>query len=287
MQMKLRYFLLPLLGLSQTLWAGPAQVLVAVKIESVKFRKGLDVALPATEAAIAQKLATQLKDMFPPFEWTTTMPADGAAATLTATLAQDADALPNIVLRWSAKVGDTDLSLHRVREWPMYESSNPDRPYRDPARLASDVDAKIKRWLNTDNAESDIHDDFIKWVPLATQVEFVENETAVLIPLAWGSAKISDESEFRLEFTRPEPLSKMKVLLNGVAERMSGTMQGKTQSIVASCVASGRPVPSDIWNTCVAILEQQNPPPLFVSFERYKFAGLASGILPSGTSGAP
>jgi len=285
--MKLHYLLLSLLGFAQTVAAAPAQVLVAVKIESIKFQKGLAPGVPAAEAAIAQKLAIKLEDMFPPFDWTTAPPPDGAAATLIATLAQDGEALPNIVLHWSAKIGGTDLPLHDVHDWPIYEANNADRPYREAPRLITDIDAKMQHWLITDNTETKLHDDFIKWVPLATRVDFDETEKAVLIPLAWGSAKISDESEFRLEFTRPSPLSKMKVLLNGVAERMSGNMQGKTQSIVASCVASGVPVASDVWNTCVAILARQNAPPLFVSFERYKFAGLVSGVSSSGTSRAP
>jgi hypothetical protein len=68
---------------------------------------------------------------------------------------------------------------------------------------------------------------------------------------------------------------------------MSGSMQGKTQSTVASCVATGAAVTTDIWNTCVAILARQNAPPLVVKFERYKFAGLVSGVSPSGTSRSP
>jgi hypothetical protein len=284
--MNARYVLLLLSALCHSAWAAPAQVLVVAKVESKNFRSGLGAAVPATEAAIAKNLATQLKAMFPPLDWITTAPADGAAATLTATLAQDDELLPNIVLRWSAKIGTENLPLHAVREWPVYESSIAGRPYRDPEGLISFLDAKIKSRLNTDNTEAKIHDDFIKAVPLATRIEFDKSADAVLIPISWSTAQISDESLFRLEFIRPAPAGRIKVLL-GATERMLEPMKGRTQGKVASCVAGGSAVPDNIWSTCVAILEQQGAPPLSLSFERYKFAGNVSGISTSGTSEAP
>ena len=108
-----------------------------------------------------------------------------------------------------------------------------------------------------------------------------------MIPLSWARAQLGDQSEFRLEFTRAAPLSQIRVLLNGVAERLAGTAQGNTQSIVASCAASGVPVSANVWSDCVAILEQPNAPPLLVSIERYEFAAHLPGVAPNGTAVRP
>jgi hypothetical protein len=281
-------FLLGLLLAAVTATAGPGQVLVVFKIGSSKFTNGLKAAVEPTQAKVATKIAAQLQAMFPPIEWTTTAPTDGSAAVLTATLVQDDNGPPGIGLKWSGQVGDRALTFHDLLQpWPIYEVGNPVRPYRNPDQLIADIDAKLNLWMGSDETEKKMHNDFVMQVPLATHVDLDMDRKAVVIPLSWAKAKLADNSEFRLEFTRAAPLSKMTVLLDHVAEVLSGTRQGNTQSLVASCADSGAPVPSDVWEKCIAMLGGQGAPPLEVAFQNYEFFDRVSGVAANGSAVRP
>ncbi len=279
---------LSLLFAAATANAAPGQVLVVFKIESAKFSEGLDPKTAATEAALAKKVAAQLQAMFPPIDWVTTAPPDGAAATFTASLVQDAARMPLIALKWTGKVGDRELSFHDLQHnWTVYDVGNPIRPYRDANQLITDIDAKLNEFMLSTATEDNLHNEFVKQVPLATRVDLDLQKKAVVIPLSWARAKLDDSCEFRLEFTRNQPLTRMKVLLGQVAEVLEGTKLGNTESRIASCAASGEPVEAETWEKCVAILASPGAPPLLVSFEKYKFFDQVSGVRPSGTAVTP
>jgi len=268
--------------------AAPGQVLVVFKIDSVKFKDGLDPKVATTEAALTQKAAAQLQAMFPPIDWVTTAPADGAAASITVTLTQNTLPMPVISLRWTGKVGNRDLTFHDIHDWPVYDITNPIRPYRDANKLIADVDAKLLEFMRSDKTERNLHDDFVMQVPLATRVDLDMQKQAVVIPLSWARAKLADSCKFRLEFTRAEPLTQMTVLLGQVAEVLEGDDRGNTQSRLASCAASGDPIDgADRWQKCVAVLATPAAPPLLVKFEDYKFFDRVSGVAASGTAVTP
>jgi hypothetical protein len=263
-------------------------VLVVVNIESTKFRDGLDTKTATTEAALAKKLAAQLQAMFPPIEWVTTAPADGAAATIIASLTQNTLPMPAISLHWAGKVGDRALAFHELRDWPVYDVTNPIRPYRDADKLIADVDARLVEFMGSEETERKLHDDFVVQVPLATRVDLDQQRQAVVLPLSWARAKLADSCKFRLEFTRAQPLSQMTVLLGQVAEVLEGDDRGKTQSRLASCAASGDPIDgADRWQKCIAVLDSPGAPPLLVKFEDYKFSDRISGVAASGTAVTP
>jgi len=271
-----------------TAGAAPGQVLVVFKIESLKFKDGLDPNVAATEAALAQKAAAQLQAMFPPIDWLTAPPADGAAATITLSLTQNTLPLPVISLHWTGKVGNRDLTFHAIHDWPVYDVTNPIRPYRNSDKLVADVDAKLLEFMRSDKTERNLHDDFVMQVPLATRVELDAQTQAVVIPLSWARAKLADSCKFRLEFTRPQPLTQMTVLLGQVAEVLEGDDRGNTQSRLASCAASGDLIDGDDrWQKCVGVLAMPAPPPLLVKFEDYKFFDRVSGVAASGTAVTP
>ena len=272
--------------------AGPGQVLVVFKIESGQFKSNLKADVGPTEASLANALKDQLQAQFPPLEFMTAAPPDGPAATFTASLKEDDSStpnigIPNIGIHWSAKIGTADLPMRDLQDWPVYESRNPVRPYRNAPKLIQEVTAKIAKWLQSDAIGPKVHDDFVRHVPLATRVEFDDSLQAILIPLPWLRAQLSRNSTFRLEFTRATPLSEMTIVLNRVARRLDDPLQGDTQSRINSCEASGAPVDGDLWAACIGILKQHNPPPLLVRIEHYEYEAQLPDVVSGGTAVRP
>lgn len=255
-------------GLAQ---AAPGQVQVTFTIASDKFQKGLKGAVGGVEADLATRLAAHLQTPFPLIDWVGAVPADAPAAKFVATLAQDDLPIPNIQVRWSARIGDTDIPMPQLDAITVYQFRAIERPYRNPGQLTKEIDAALAAWIRTDAVEQNLHDQFVTHVPLATRIDFDTQRQAIVIPLQWQRAKLGDESVFRLEFVRAAPIGNFKVKLSGVSERLSEPLAGNTQCIVSSCTEGGTPVANDAWNTCVKILLDANPPPLSVSVEKYRF----------------
>jgi len=264
--------------------AGPGQVLVVFTIDSDRFKNGLKPQTADTESKLAKTLADILQAKYPPLQFVTTAPADAPAATFAASLRQDDGSIPAIDIHWSAKIGATDLPMPDLHDWSVYESNDPFQPYRSPDKLVSDVKAQLQRWIRSDAIYPHVHDEFVKHVPLATHVDLDEQMQAVLIPLPWLRAQLSDESMFRLEFRRASPPGEMKVVLYRVARRLTDPSQGDTQSLVKSCAASGAPVSDNtLWDSCIRVLKQANPPPYLVSIEHYEFGAHLPDVASNGT----
>lgn len=268
-------------------YAAPGEVQVVFRIDSEKFQRGLQGTRGAVESELSRKLANSLQSMFPLIEWVGSAPAGAPAATLVASLAQDGQVIPNIEVRWTAKIGDQDLAMPHLHAVPIYQVTNIDRPYRNPTQLTDDVNAKVTAWIQTDTVDKVVHDEFVTQVPLATSVKLDSSIKAILIPLEWRRSKLGEQTEFRLEFTRTAPLSRIKIKLNGVAERLSEPMPGDTQCLVASCTASSVPVNGDAWQNCVEMLNTRDAPPLLVSVDQYQFNDHPDGIETNGTAVRP
>lgn len=267
--------------------AGEVQVLFTVG--SASFKANLKQSAGDVETSMATELADQLRQCFPPLDWVTTPQANPSDAVLTATLVEDKAVPPNYSIAWSAKVGATDLPLDSPPiELPVYGPSDFQIPLRNAPRLIGDLQTKLRNWCAGEVMKARLHDQFIKNVPLAKQVTLDTTGRAVLIPLLWQRAKLDGQSVFRLEFLRAGTQSRMRVLLTGVGERREQASPSITQiSVVESCDASGAPVSGDMWATCILLLDQQDPPPEFISFEKYVPRKFEPGLTSTGTSVTP
>lgn len=266
--------------------AAPGQVLVVFKIEAQSFKDGLGQRTATTEAKIVPLLAAHLRQRFPPLEWLTTAPPGGAAATVTVSLVEDQQFLPEVAVKWAAQVGSQQLMLRDVPNWTIYDATLLDRPTRLPDQLAADIDSKVGAWIRSEPAEAALQKNIVKHIPLNNRIDLDQQLQAVLVPLSWKDSKLGDASQFRIEFARGQPAGDIKVLLGRVTEVQAGAMKGNTRSLVASCAANGAPVETNVWSNCIAILVGQNAPPFSLSLEHYDYSDHVSGVTTGGTGTA-
>jgi hypothetical protein len=260
----------------------PRLVEVVVSIESPQFRDGLgDARRQQIESTIATEVAASLAQQFPLIEWQAGPGAVDPAGQLIAAIAEPSNAspdddsfLPEVSLLWRAAIGGEDLAMRSVFPQTLYSASNAERPVHDDrGAFMKLLRERVVGWVQSDTNTAHLQSEFLKYVPLATSVRIQPDQQLVVIPVPWEQSRLGEQSEFSVSYRGGEAgPEKTRVMLSGVARRLTDPLPGNTQSHVAGCTRGGADVDAaQFWQTCVDPLNRNPQQKLLVSIEKYVY----------------
>lgn len=129
--------------------------------------------------------------------------APGAAASATPRLTVRLEEVPrgagkDKVLRFKAHADGREFDL-RPLEGVVYQWHRLDLP-ADAAGLARDVGHELDRLFAIDNFRHQLHERFLKAVPLATVVGADAHDRRIFVPLRWETLQADPDSVLRVQF---------------------------------------------------------------------------------------
>jgi hypothetical protein len=133
--------------------------------------------------------------------WSATVPRAAASATprLTVRLEEvPRGAGKDKILRFKAHVDGGEFDL-KTLDGVVYEWHRLDLP-PDAAGLARDVVHELNRLFALDNFRNQLHERFLKAVPLATVVGADAQDRRIFVPLRWETLQADPDSVLRVQF---------------------------------------------------------------------------------------
>ena len=257
----------------------PRIVQVVVTIEAQSFREGLgDARRQLFESTIATEVAASLGQQYPLIDWSATADAELPAGRLVAAVTERQPPIlpngvqelnPEVNLEWRAEIGGQALAMPSVFPQLLYSSTRVDRPIHDErGEFLALLREKIVGWARSDTNHLKL--EFLRYVPLATEVVVQSDKQVVLIPVPWQQSRIGEKSIFRLSYRRgSDAPEQTRIMLSGLAQRLTDPLLGDTQSHVSECTRDGASIAAaQLWQSCVEPLST-NPPSLRINVNDY------------------
>ncbi len=255
----------------------PRAVQVVVTIESSQFRTGLgDARRQRIESTLATEVAASLAQQFPVVDWWVTADAGVPAGRLIAAVTErPTDMLPEVSLEWRAEITGKNLRMPSVFPQPLYSGSNAERPVHDDrGAFLKLLREKVVGWVQSETNSNHLRDEFLRHVPLATSVTVPPGQRLVVVPVPWQQARLSEKAVFLVSYRGSDAGApeQMRVMLTGLAPRLTDPLLGNTQTHVDKCTRGGAPIDAaQLWDTCVDPLSRNPQQALRVSIDHYVY----------------
>ena len=107
------------------------------------------------------------------------------------------------VLVLSRRTGDSNVPLARIAPTVVYEWFDLPKP-SDPAVITADVAEKLEELFGRDAFRRELHEQFLKGVPLAQEVVAHDGDKRIIVPLSWDAMRPGSESVLRVTFMAPQ-----------------------------------------------------------------------------------
>ncbi|HSL69849.1 MAG TPA: hypothetical protein VK864_06375 [Longimicrobiales bacterium] len=244
-------------------------------VESAQFRTGLgEPRRKNIESTIANEVSASLTQQFPVVDWWVTADAGTPAGRLIAAITErPTDMLPEVNLEWRAEIEGKSLRMPSVFPQPLYSGSNAERPVHDDRgaflKLLRD---KVVGWVQSETNSEHLRVEFLRYVPLATSVTVPPGQRLVVVPVPWQAARLSERAVLLVSYRGSDTGTpeQMRVMLTGLAPRLTDPLLGNTQSQVDKCTRGGAPIDAaQLWGTCVDPLSRNPQQTLVVRVDDY------------------
>ncbi len=259
----------------------PRVVQVVVTVTAEQFTQELTAAQrKSIEDRIAADVAAELARPFPLVEWHAQAGGASPAMTLTGNVIEtnrrhpDRPGSGRIVLHWSAHAGSNDIDMSKIRDRPLYELDNIDRPISDAGgRFTSDLDVAALELATLEPNVKWMRENFLGNVMLADLV-IPADAQLVLVPLPWIASKMGSDSELSVRYVGggANAANLIKIRLTGVAPRLTEPQRGNTQTRFSDCIDGSESLNgANGWSQCVAPLGENPPKHVQVFATKYSY----------------
>lgn len=200
----------------------PPRVRTQFVLESAEFRDSYGAETSRlVEDSLAAVLARQMRSHYPFLRWTPagSPGSDTIATELRLTMISRAGGFAPVIELMPTTVVDSvaveDLDPPVI---PLYGSFDR-QPTQDPRQLRVDITDTLTAALRNDGFRTEFHEHLLTRIPLVDEVEVLETDRQIAIPLRWEELSAGTESVFRVTFISAPPAS----------TRADGTMELKVQ----------------------------------------------------------
>lgn len=224
----------------------PPLVRTAFVLQSLEFRDNYgDETSRMVEDSLAAELARQMRSHYPFLRWTPagSPGADTIARELRLAMRSRAGGFAPVIELMPATIVDSvaleDLDPPVI---PLYGSFDR-QPTQEPQRLVADIADTLTAVFRNDGFRTEFHEHLLTHIPLVGEVEVLESDRQIVIPLRWEELSAGTKSVFRVTFVAAPPTS----------SRADGSMELQVQGRL---LAEGREAPAI---RCTIILFQFPP----------------------------
>jgi len=253
------------------------------EIESPTFKRTLPDA-GASERNLAQRLAAELAPHHPFADWRPGVSTGGMGALIARLVEGNESPFPKIEVVWSLKLP----SGERVLQTPLpnaviYAPSNPNWDTSNGPRFETRVFEEMMKVVRSGGFHEIAFKEVLRKLPIATEVQPVERDRVVLVPLKWSQLRLGQGSELAVEFVRSNGTDRKKgrVALSRIDERGRDPGRGFVQGGVKEAVFDSQVLALDggHWNAALqGLLTNATTVNCFITvFESAEFGGAAPG----------
>jgi len=188
----------------------PPLVRTAFVLESAEFRSTYGATTSKlVEDSLAAELARQMRGHYPFLRWT---PAgepgtDTITTELRLTMTSRSGGFAPVIELMPTTVVDSltmeDLDPPII---PLYGSFDR-QPTQNPQQLLADIADTLTAVFRNDGFRTEFHEHLLTHIPLVDQVEVLEGDRQIAIPLRWDDLSAGTESVFRVTFVSEPPAS--------------------------------------------------------------------------------
>lgn len=170
----------------------------AFRIVAPDFRQNLSSQqILAVENDVGTKVAEEAGRRFPFLRW-----GRATATPVSARLSLSLEAEPgpfasSIFLVFTAESGNTSRPLRRV----LLYSPSDGASTHNPAQLSIDIRRKLEELFANEDFRESLHSDFLKGVPIASQVVVDSTDRVLVVPLPYNDLRPAGDSVLSVRFT--------------------------------------------------------------------------------------
>ena len=139
----------------------------------------------------------------------------------------------SVFLLFTASIENAPVEIPHIGRLQLYQAWD-DLPTHDPARLAGDIKKLLDDQFHSEAFIRPLHTDFLKFIPLVTEVHVDSARERIILPLKWELLNVGSESVLDVSFAAgaDEEKSPGNMILSPEGSNLSDRWFGMVQCYV-------------------------------------------------------